>query len=566
MRAHARQHEHVHHDHEYHVHRLLHRLPPVVIGIAALVWVLIRTGRKPSRVVYPCQKAALITSWAFLGAPVFAAIVAGRWKRPVAWTAVALATGWAVLALGGAALLGGGGEIGDWTPASTPQWLLRDRPFEGRVVEVHDPDATSWDYSTGYYGDYVDQDIVDAMVTAGLLELTDEHTVVGAWGRLIPEFAPGEKLAIKVNFNNASADPPDNEIDALIHPVNALVGGLLEFGFAASDITVYDVTHAYHNGEMPQRFIDGSEYPGVNFVKYVGNPSAFSDTAVIHFDPPSGSISDRPVAQVLVDADYVISMPIIKRHDYAGVTLSFKNHLGSFDDCMQVHDEVFTGGSGYDPSYNALIDIFLNRHIGGKTVLVLCDALYGNYEHLWGPPTPWPQYGNDAPSRIILGADAVATDCVCHDILYREGTIGVRADDYLELAGSLGIGVYDRETAPGVYALIDHRYLEPPFDPTGVDGPHDAAHDMLRVAGSPSGSPVLHLRLPAQFDGRASLRLYNARGQLVRTLLDGERAHGELEFAWDGADASGRRVASGVYWCRLDYEGRSETEKLLLVR
>jgi len=524
---------------------------------------------------YPCQRAALATSWAFLGIPVLAAIAAGRWKRPVVWTAVALATGWAVFALGGGELLGieSGDAIGSWRPAEMPEWVSRDRAYPGRVVQVRDPDATSWDYATGYYGDYVDQDVVDAMVTAGLLELTDENTIVGAWGSLIPDFTPGEKMAIKVNFNNAAADPPDNEIDALIHPVNALLGGLIEFGFAASDITVYDVTRAYHNGEMPQRFIDGCEYPGVVFEKYVGNPEAFSDTAVVHFDPPSApAISDRPLARCLVEADYLISVPILKRHDYAGVTLSFKNHFGTIDDCREVHDHVFTSGSGYDPSYNGLIDLFLNPHIGGKTVLVLCDALYGNYEHLWGVPTPWPQFGNDAPSTIFLGADAVATDCVAFDVLYREGTVGVRADDYLELAGALGLGVYERESAPGEYSLIDHRYLEPPFDLTGVqDDPQDHAGgwgvpDMLGVATNPSAAPTLMVTLPMQRDGRATLTLYNARGQRVRTLIDNERANGELELAWDGADESGQRVASGVYWCRLDYEGWSESEKLLLVR
>ncbi len=570
MRAHARRHHHedIHHRSS----SFLRRLPPVLIGIAALAWVLIRTGRKPTRVVYPCQRAALVTSWTFLGAPLVAAVAVARWKRPVAWVTVAIATGWAVFALGGGELLGlgGGSEIGSWRPASMPAWTTRDRAFEGRVVEVRDPDATSWDYATGYYGDYVDQDVVDAMVTAGLLELTSENTIAGAWGRLIPEFMPGEKLAIKVNFNNTAADPPDNEIDALIHPVNALLDGLIAFGFAPEDLTVFDVTHAFHNGEMPQRFIDGCEYPGVNFVKYVNNPSAFSDTAVISFSPPEpATISDRPIARVLVEADYVVSIPILKRHDYAGATLSFKNHLGSFDDCMQVHDHVFTGISGYDPSYSALIDIFLNPHIGGKTVLVLCDALYGNYEHLWGDPTPWPQFGDDAPSTIFLGADAVATDCVALDVLYREGTVGDRADDYLELAGVLGLGVYERESAPGVYSLIDHRYLEPPFEPTGVcDDSHEqpAVPDMLSVTPNPSAAPTLRVRLPMQLDGRASLVVYNAAGRHVRTLLDNERVGGELEVGWDGRDAGGSRVASGVYWCRLDYEGWSENEKLLLVR
>ena len=33
-----------------------------------------------------------------------------------------------------------------------------------------------------------------------------------------------------------------------------------------------------------------------------------------------------------------------------------------------------------------------------------------------------------------------------------------------------------------------------------------------------------------------------------------------------GTTADGTRAASGVYWCRLDYAGWTETEKVLLVR
>jgi hypothetical protein len=215
-----------------------------------------------------------------------------------------------------------------------------------------------------------------------------------------------------------------------------------------------------------------------------------------------------------------------------------------------------------------MIDIHLNHHVGGKTVLAICDGLYGNYQHLWGVPPRWPQFDNDAPSTIVLGTDPVAVDCVCHDILYREGNIDHRSDDYLVLAGNLGLGVFEHESAPGEYALIDFRYLEPPFDQTGADGPQGqtAAVDMLAVTSSPSSEPTLRLHLPVQFDGRASLAIYGTRGQLVRTLLDNARIRGESHLEWDGTDNSGRRAASGVYWCRLDYEGLVETEKLLLLR
>jgi hypothetical protein len=35
---------------------------------------------------------------------------------------------------------------------------------------------------------------------------------------------------------------------------------------------------------------------------------------------------------------------------------------------------------------------------------------------------------------------------------------------------------------------------------------------------------------------------------------------------WRGTDREGNRVASGVYWCTLDCEGRRESARIVLVR
>ena len=69
---------------------------------------------------------------------------------------------------------------------------------------VHDPDATSWDFSTSWYGDYVDQDVVNNMVDEGLKTLTGESTVADSWRALLPGYSHGKAIAIKVNLNNTS--------------------------------------------------------------------------------------------------------------------------------------------------------------------------------------------------------------------------------------------------------------------------------------------------------------------------------------------------------------------------
>jgi hypothetical protein len=54
----------------------------VVAGVLALCWLLFRSGSKPSRLAYPCQRAALSTASLAFGAPLVAILVAvrRRWR------------------------------------------------------------------------------------------------------------------------------------------------------------------------------------------------------------------------------------------------------------------------------------------------------------------------------------------------------------------------------------------------------------------------------------------------------------------------------------------------------
>jgi flagellar hook assembly protein FlgD len=62
------------------------------------------------------------------------------------------------------------------------------------------------------------------------------------------------------------------------------------------------------------------------------------------------------------------------------------------------------------------------------------------------------------------------------------------------------------------------------------------------------------------------VRVYSADGRLVATLLRGTVEPGVREVMWDGRDAGGRPVATGVYFCRLDAGGGTLTRKMILGR
>ena len=64
-----------------------------------------------------------------------------------------------------------------------------------------------------------------------------------------------------------------------------------------------------------------------------------------------------------------------------------------------------------------------------------------------------------------------------------------------------------------------------------------------------------------------TLRIYNAAGQLVRTLVGDTRAPGVVHTVeWNGRNNAGQSVSSGVYFYRLVTKGFTETRKMVLLK
>ena len=66
--------------------------------------------------------------------------------------------------------------------------------------------------------------------------------------------------------------------------------------------------------------------------------------------------------------------------------------------------------------------------------------------------------------------------------------------------------------------------------------------------------------------GDVTLRVYNLTGQVVATLVEGPAQAGVHHVRWDGRDAGGRDVASGVYFVRLDGPDVSLVRRITLLR
>jgi hypothetical protein len=77
-------------------------------------------------------------------------------------------------------------------------------------------------------------------------------------------------------------------------------------------------------------------------------------------------------------------------------------------------------------------------------------------------------------------------------------------------------------------------------------------------------STTISFTLPGRT--RVTLAVYDVQGRLVRTLVDDMVGEGYQERSWDGKDAIGRPVGSGVYFYRLTAGDKTLAKKMVLIR
>jgi flagellar hook assembly protein FlgD len=65
---------------------------------------------------------------------------------------------------------------------------------------------------------------------------------------------------------------------------------------------------------------------------------------------------------------------------------------------------------------------------------------------------------------------------------------------------------------------------------------------------------------------KAFLGIYNLKGQLVKTLINGEMNSGIHRVQWNGLDEAGKPVSSGVYFYTLQSGNKTISHKMLLLK
>jgi flagellar hook assembly protein FlgD len=85
-------------------------------------------------------------------------------------------------------------------------------------------------------------------------------------------------------------------------------------------------------------------------------------------------------------------------------------------------------------------------------------------------------------------------------------------------------------------------------------------------------NPSTTIRFGLPQASNVTLRLYDALGREVATLLNEQRPAGYIQVVWNGMNNSGARVASGVYFYRIEAQpvggGQAfvELKKMVLIK
>jgi hypothetical protein len=160
---------------------------------------------------------------------------------------------------------------------------------------------------------------------------------------------------------------------------------------------------------------------------------------------------------------------------------------------------------------------------------------------------------NGFPSAFGLGGATQIDSLIVHwPSGNRDTFVGIAVDQFLTVTegGQITQVEQQNKTLPERFTLLQNH--PNPFWSEATS----------RLAGNPSTTIKYQLPSPT----RVILQVYDLLGKPVKTLADQMQAAGIHSVIWDGTDQQARRMASGIYICRLQAGSLTQSQKMILVQ
>lgn len=202
---------------------------------------------------------------------------------------------------------------------------------------------------------------------------------------------------------------------------------------------------------------------------------------------------------------------------------------------------------GFDPAFDRMVTFGGRRGNGttlGDDTIMLFDANGA------GAPPRWSLLPPTLPRPAARWRQASAYDAANHRLIVFGGDTSISTPSPLNDVWVLTVNV-----ANDAVSAVD----DPPT-------PGDRTTGGFLSAPTPNPTTgALSFSLGVPEAGRVSVALFDVRGRRVRALCDGELTAGPAEFAWDGRDDGGTRVAAGVYFLRATTLAGSAVRRVVVV-
>ncbi len=181
------------------------------------------------------------------------------------------------------------------------------------------------------------------------------------------------------------------------------------------------------------------------------------------------------------------------------------------------------------------------------------------------PPAPT----NVMFSAGVLGWDPSGAADFDHFSVYGSNTPGFGTATFINTTVLTSMNV---SASPYVFYFVSAT------DDAGNQGAPANINTLTGVGEAPARFPLAVSSYPNPFNprttirysvparGRTTVEVYDARGARVVTLFDAVRAPGAYAQPWDGQDADGHRVGSGVYFVRVTHSAGTRSHKMVLLK
>jgi hypothetical protein len=270
------------------------------------------------------------------------------------------------------------------TPSRTAQRSM--------VVRTHHPGV--WD------GQNLDPAALREMLDVSITTLMGLDGPAEAWAAL---FSPDERIGIKVNTIY-----PNSFQWTHIPLVATVTERLQEVGIPAERIVVFDrLARELERAGYPTN----EDRPGV---RCYGTDSCYT---------PGWTIMDTDISlsDILLNCDALINMPILKHHEYSGVTFAMKNHFGNINRPSSFHGARTAPGIA---QLNAL------GPIKDRTRVIIGDTL---------EICPWSATKGGWHQTVTRNSILVSFDPVAHDAVGLEMLVETMASAGHNVAGAVDL-------------------------------------------------------------------------------------------------------------------------------